>query len=221
MTGSDAEDAVLTDRALKFYAGNAASGLFEDAPVNTDDRPLIEYLAPRTHRAVIAGRAQWLTVPERDRLYGDLISAMTPRGPASRQARRRAARSGARGQGLRRLARAARATTPRPGGAGRTSSPAPASMPAPPKARPGRSRRAAPRSATRPTEPGPRARLRAMVPRLRPEPVCGSRSSSPRPSRRPWPGRAADRRSGSSAPTARCRSAARPHWPCSRSRHRA
>ncbi|MBB4208463.1 hypothetical protein GGD87_002324 [Rhodobaca bogoriensis DSM 18756] len=36
---------------MKFYAGNAASGLFADAPVNADDYPWIEYLAPRTHRA--------------------------------------------------------------------------------------------------------------------------------------------------------------------------
>ncbi|MGY6412385.1 MAG: fused MFS/spermidine synthase [Alkalilacustris sp.] len=41
-------DDILTARALKFYAGNAASGLFAHAPLNTDDRPWIEYLAPRT-----------------------------------------------------------------------------------------------------------------------------------------------------------------------------
>jgi spermidine synthase len=78
MTGSDAPDTVLTDRALKFYAGNAASGLFAGAPVNTDDRPLIEYLAPRTHRAVIAGDANWLTGADRDRLYADLLEALPP-----------------------------------------------------------------------------------------------------------------------------------------------
>jgi spermidine synthase len=78
MTGENTADAVLIDRALKFYAGNAASGIFADAPINTDDRPLIEYLAPRTHRAVIAGTAQWLTGPERDRLYADLLDALPP-----------------------------------------------------------------------------------------------------------------------------------------------
>lgn len=78
MTGDDTPDEVLIDRALKFYAGNAASGLFAEAPVNTDDRPLIEYLAPRTHRAVIAGQAQWLTGPQRDRLYADLLAAQPP-----------------------------------------------------------------------------------------------------------------------------------------------
>jgi len=78
MTGSDAADDVLVDRAVKFYAGNVASGLFADAPVNTDDWPLIEYLAPRTHRAVIAGRANWLTGPARDQLYSDLLTALPP-----------------------------------------------------------------------------------------------------------------------------------------------
>ena len=76
MTGEDTPDAVLTDRALKFYAGNAASGIFAHAPVNTDDHPLIEFMAPRTHRAVIAGTASFLTGPARDRLYADLLDAM-------------------------------------------------------------------------------------------------------------------------------------------------
>ncbi len=78
MTGEDTPDAVLVDRALKFYAGNAASGLFAHAPVNTDDHPLIEFMAPRTHRAVIAGTARFLVGPERDRLYADLMEAMPP-----------------------------------------------------------------------------------------------------------------------------------------------
>ncbi|MCC5957003.1 MAG: hypothetical protein JJU07_12955, partial [Natronohydrobacter sp.] len=78
MTGEDTPDEILIDRALKFYAGNAASGLFADAPVNTDDHPLIEYLAPRTHRAVIAGEATWLTGAARDQLYADLLNALPP-----------------------------------------------------------------------------------------------------------------------------------------------
>jgi spermidine synthase len=78
MTGDTEADDVLIDRALKFYAGNAASGLFADAPINSDDRPLIEYLAPRTHRAVIAGRADWLTGRARDRLYAELLTALPP-----------------------------------------------------------------------------------------------------------------------------------------------
>ena len=78
MTGEDTADAVLADRALKFYAGNAASGIFAHASVNTDDHPLIEYLAPRTHRAVIAGAAQWLTGRARDQLYAELLDRLPP-----------------------------------------------------------------------------------------------------------------------------------------------
>jgi spermidine synthase len=78
MTGESTADDVLIDRALKFYAGNATSGLFVDAPVNTDDYPLIEYLAPRTHREVIAGTASFLVGPERDKLYADLLDALAP-----------------------------------------------------------------------------------------------------------------------------------------------
>ena len=59
--------------ALRFYAGNiSASGLFHDAPINTDNRPLIEYLAPRTQRRVQAGRARWLTGDQLGILYGEL-----------------------------------------------------------------------------------------------------------------------------------------------------
>ncbi len=37
---------------LFFYAGNltVARSLFDDAPINTDDRPMIEYLAPKSYR---------------------------------------------------------------------------------------------------------------------------------------------------------------------------
>lgn len=76
MTGEDTPDTVLVDRALKFYAGNAASGLFTKAPINTDNRPLIEYLSPRTHREVMAGTAVFLVGQERDRLYSDLLDTL-------------------------------------------------------------------------------------------------------------------------------------------------
>jgi len=71
-------DAFFEAMGLRFYAGNAASGLFADAPVNTDDRPLIEYQAPRTHRAVLTGRATWVTGPARDQLYAALAEALPP-----------------------------------------------------------------------------------------------------------------------------------------------
>lgn len=78
LTGAEASDDILAARALKFYAGNAASGLFAGAALNTDDRPRIEYLAPRTHRAVITGAASWVTGRERDALYAALIEALPP-----------------------------------------------------------------------------------------------------------------------------------------------
>ncbi|MGY6696047.1 MAG: hypothetical protein ACXIUW_08495 [Roseinatronobacter sp.] len=78
MTGENTPEEVLIDPALKFYAGNASSGLFAHAPINTDDHPLIEYLAPRTHRAVFAGDVNWLTGLERDRLYAGLLDAPPP-----------------------------------------------------------------------------------------------------------------------------------------------
>ncbi len=46
--------------------------------MNTDDRPLIECLAPRTHRAVMTGAAQWVVGAEQDRLYADLFDALPP-----------------------------------------------------------------------------------------------------------------------------------------------
>ncbi len=64
---------------LRFYAGNPGeSRFFADARINTDDRPLIEYLAPRTHRAVLTGAAQWVVGAERDRLYANLFEALPP-----------------------------------------------------------------------------------------------------------------------------------------------
>jgi spermidine synthase len=49
--------------ALLFYAGNlsASRDLVVDAPINTDDRPIIEYLAPETPLRVVDGEAEWLT----------------------------------------------------------------------------------------------------------------------------------------------------------------
>ena len=46
---------------LPFYAGNlsAASGLIPPGPINTDDWPLVEYLAPVTQREERAGATGW------------------------------------------------------------------------------------------------------------------------------------------------------------------
>jgi len=48
---------------LMLYAGNLTSvaDLFATAPLNTDDRPLIEFLAPRLTRMTTAGDKDWFT----------------------------------------------------------------------------------------------------------------------------------------------------------------
>ena len=73
----DREDAWYEALALRMYVGNVTtSGIFADAPLNTDDRPLVEYLAPRTHREVRTGDARFVTGGERERLYDDLHEAV-------------------------------------------------------------------------------------------------------------------------------------------------
>jgi spermidine synthase len=78
LPGADgATDADLEALVLRHYVGNVtASGVFRDAPINTDSHPLIEYLAPRTHREVRAGTASFLIGAERERLYAALRSAL-------------------------------------------------------------------------------------------------------------------------------------------------
>ena len=71
---ADLPDDLLAAVNLRFYAGNiTASGLFDQHAINTDNRPLIEYQAPRTQRAVQAGQARWLTGDQLGLLYERLI----------------------------------------------------------------------------------------------------------------------------------------------------
>jgi spermidine synthase len=60
------------------YVGNlaAARSLVERAPLNTDDRPLIEYLAPVTHRHVGGRAASFLVRDQLIGLYADLLRAV-------------------------------------------------------------------------------------------------------------------------------------------------
>lgn len=46
---------------LLFYGGNlsAARSLFENYPINTDNRPVIEYMAPRSYRAETGAATPW------------------------------------------------------------------------------------------------------------------------------------------------------------------
>jgi len=77
----EADDAVTEALALIFYAGNVtqSSELFADAPINTEDRPVLEHVAPRTQRAVKSGAANWLNGRELVRLYRELEGATPPR----------------------------------------------------------------------------------------------------------------------------------------------
>jgi spermidine synthase len=66
---------------LLFYAGNPgqAHALFDDRPLNTDDRPAIELTAPVSQRRVEAGDAAWLTSTELLRFYALLTGAVPVR----------------------------------------------------------------------------------------------------------------------------------------------
>lgn len=56
---------------LLFYAGNltAARSLFDGYPLNTDDRPIVEYMAPRSYRQGTASKPSWFV----GRPFADLV----------------------------------------------------------------------------------------------------------------------------------------------------
>jgi len=64
---------------LLFYCGNltAARDLFKEYPINCDDRPLIEYMAPRTYRSQGDSPIPWFIGPRIARLIDD-IQAICP-----------------------------------------------------------------------------------------------------------------------------------------------
>jgi spermidine synthase len=75
----DPEDEQIEAMVLRLYAGNVtASGVFDDAELNTDDHPRIEYLAPRTHRAARAGTADLLVGEHREALHQRLVDSLPP-----------------------------------------------------------------------------------------------------------------------------------------------
>jgi spermidine synthase len=79
LTGGLRDEAYLDGMVMRFYAGNVSeSGIFHDAPINSDNVPLIEYMSPRTHRAVITGDAEFLVGKARDALYDDLTGLLPP-----------------------------------------------------------------------------------------------------------------------------------------------
>lgn len=62
------------------YAGNLSTqhGLFDDVPVNTDDRPWIEYLAPITQQQQAAQAATWFTALDLVSFYDTLFATIPP-----------------------------------------------------------------------------------------------------------------------------------------------
>ena len=75
-----ASDESLEALSCLLYAGNvtASAQLFHDAPLHTDDRPLLEMLAARTQSDVRGQAARWLTGPELEGLYEALAAATPP-----------------------------------------------------------------------------------------------------------------------------------------------
>lgn len=65
---------------LFFYCGNlsAAGDLFDGYPLNTDDRPLIEYLAPRTYRDRTETTVPWFVGPRLARLVDEVQRRCPP-----------------------------------------------------------------------------------------------------------------------------------------------
>jgi len=66
--------------SLLFYCGNvtANAGLFADYPVNTDDYPAIEYLAPRSFRGHDAQQWPWFAGPAFAELVNTMQAACPP-----------------------------------------------------------------------------------------------------------------------------------------------
>lgn len=81
--GSDHENIAQTlnpQTALLYYVGNmtAAKHRFADYPVNTDDRPVIEYMAPRSYRNLGEDETPWFVGPYLLRFIKDLQEICPP-----------------------------------------------------------------------------------------------------------------------------------------------
>ena len=65
--------------SLRFYAGNVGlSEVFDEYPVNTRNRPVVEYGAPRSQRLVHTGEARWVIGAELGSLYEALSRQVPP-----------------------------------------------------------------------------------------------------------------------------------------------
>ncbi len=83
LQGNDHDDIYQTlnpQTALLYYAGNvtASKELFAAYPVNTDDKPVIEYMAPRHYRNEGKDKMPWFVGPYILRFIKDLQKACPP-----------------------------------------------------------------------------------------------------------------------------------------------
>jgi spermidine synthase len=80
IAGSDVPPEAMRALTLPFYAGrlSAARHLVPDGPLNTDDRPIIEYGAPITHRQQRTGAAAWFTSTELLDFFRAVLDAAPP-----------------------------------------------------------------------------------------------------------------------------------------------
>lgn len=70
---------LLQAASLRFYAGNVGlSQVFNNYPVNTRNRPVVEYGAPRSQRLVHTGEARWVIGAELGSLYEALSRQVPP-----------------------------------------------------------------------------------------------------------------------------------------------
>jgi len=77
LTDEELTDPFLEALGLRMYVGNlTVSGLYADRELNTDRRPVIEYRAPVSQRAVRAGEATFMTGAARESFYLALEEAV-------------------------------------------------------------------------------------------------------------------------------------------------
>jgi len=74
------EQTLNPQTALLYYVANitAARDLFAEYPVNTDDRPIIEYMAPRSYRSEGEDQLPWFVGPYLLRFFKDVQEICPP-----------------------------------------------------------------------------------------------------------------------------------------------
>jgi spermidine synthase len=80
LSGGRLPDEAFKAITLPFYVGNLgeARHLVPEGPINTDDRPLVEYLAPISHRRARSGATRWFHMQELVEFYDSVHRAVPP-----------------------------------------------------------------------------------------------------------------------------------------------